>query len=83
MCIRDSTNNIELSSSRLKEKSSIKIEVTNDEIKRFGTNDNFTIYEGDWGQPYLARFEVWFNPDDYGGEFKVLEKNYVIEGWMR
>ena len=77
------TKNIELSSSRLKEQSSIKIELTNGEIKRFGTDNTFTIYEGEWGKPYLARFEIWFNPDDYGGEFKVFEKNYVIEGWMR
>lgn len=77
------TKDVELSSSRLKEKSSIKIDLTNGEITRFRTDDTFTIYEGDWGKSYLARFEVWFNPDDFGGEFKVLEKNYVIEGWMR
>jgi hypothetical protein len=77
------TKNVELSSSRLKERSSVNIESTNNEVVRFGTKKHFTIYEGDWGKPYLARFELWFNPNDAGGEFKVLEKNYVIEGWMR
>lgn len=77
------TNNVELSSSRLKERSSINVTPTNNEVVKFGTIKSFTIYEGEWGKPYLARFELWFNPDDIGGEFKVLEKNYVIEGWMR
>lgn len=77
------TKNIELSSSRLKERSSIRIEKTNDSIARFGTKDIFTIYEGDWGKPYAARFELWFKPDNSGNERKIVEKNYKIEGWQR
>jgi hypothetical protein len=41
-----------------------------------------TIYEGDWGKPYAARFEVWFKPDNGGNEQKLFQKNYKIEGWM-
>ena len=76
------TQEIELSVSRLKERSSIRIENTNGKLKKFSTNDHFTIYEGDWGKPYGARFEVWFKPDE-GKERKIIEKNYIIEGWMR
>ena len=39
--------------------------------------------EGDWGKPYGARFEVWFKADNENEEIKLLEKNFVIEGWMR
>ena len=52
-------------------------------MKKFGTNDHFTIYEGDWEKPYGARFEVWFKADNENEEIKLFEKNYVIEGWMR
>ena len=48
----------------------------------FATNQ-FTIYEGDWGQFYAARFEVWFVPYAKGPERKLLEKVYKIEGWQR
>ncbi|WP_158977220.1 hypothetical protein [Cellulophaga sp. L1A9] len=77
------TQEIELSASRLRESSSIRINITNDSIKRFRTHDDFTIYEGDWGKPYGARFEIWFKPDNEENEIKILEKNYIIEGWMR
>ena len=77
------TQEIELSVPRLKERSSIRIKETNGEFKKFGTNDHFSIYEGDWGKPYGARFEVWFKPDNGTESKKLYEKNYVIEGWMR
>jgi len=77
------TQEIELSVPRLKERSSIRIYNTNDSIKKFSTEDDFTIYEGDWGKPYGARFEIWFKPDNGKKEKKLLEKNYIIEGWMR
>jgi hypothetical protein len=77
------TQEIELSVPRLKERSSIRINDTNGETKKFGTNDHFSIYEGDWGKPYGARFEVWFNSDNGNENIKLYEKNYVIEGWMR
>lgn len=44
---------------------------------------SFTVYEGNWGQYYGARIEVWFKPDGPGQERKLLEKNFKIEGWMR
>jgi hypothetical protein len=49
----------------------------------FFSNTSFTIYEGDWGKPYAARFEVWFVPDSGAPERKLMEKVFKIEGWQR
>jgi hypothetical protein len=77
------TKGIALSVSSLKKRSSLRINDTNGEIQKFSTKEEFTIYEGDWGKPYGARFEIWFKPDNGEKEKKILEKNYIIEGWMR
>ncbi len=77
------TQECALSTDRLPARSSVKIYNPTDSIQKFGTTSNFTIYEGDWGKPYAARFEVWFKPDNGGQERKLLTKNYKIEGWMR
>jgi hypothetical protein len=71
-----------LSDDRLPEKSAVNINNPTDNIVKYSTTDNFTIYEGDWGKPYAARFEVWFKPDDNGDERKLFSKNYKIEGWQ-
>lgn len=60
----------------------IKIINTTDSIKRFGTNGLFTIYEGDWGVKYAARFEIWFSPANGNEDRKLMEKNYIIAGWQ-
>lgn len=54
-----------------------------DPAEKFGAKSGFTIYEGDWGKPYAARFEVWFKPDSQGSERKLAEKIDKIEGWQR
>lgn len=77
------TQNKPLSAKQLKRRSAIKVFNPSDSIKKFSTNDHFTIYEGDWGHPYAARFEVWFQPDNEEKERKLFSKNYKIEGWMR
>jgi hypothetical protein len=46
-------------------------------------NVHIVIYEGDWGQPYTARFEVWFKPDSGAVERKLFERVFKIEGWQR
>ena len=51
--------------------------------ERFGAKRGFTIYEGDWGKPYAARFEVWFRPDMAKTERKLAERIFKIEGWQR
>ncbi len=77
------TNNFRLSEDRLKERSFIQVFNQTDNFIRFGSQNHFTIYEGDWGKPYSARFEVWFIPANGEQERKLIEKNYKIEGWMR
>lgn len=77
------TQEYPLSTDRLPKRSSIKVENTTNELMTFRTGNHFTIYEGDWGKPYAARFEVWFKPNNNGQERKLIEKIYKIEGWMR
>ncbi len=43
----------------------------------------FTIYEGDWGDYYAARIEVWHKDAKSGKETKLMEKVYRVEGWQR
>ncbi len=77
------TSKHELSTHSLPRRSAVRIYNPTDTILKFGTTANFTIYEGDWGKPYAARFEVWFKPDEGGQERKLFTKNYKIEGWQR
>lgn len=77
------TKNYQLSEIRLKEKTTISIFNPTDSLMKYGIKEDFIIYEGDFGKPYAARFEIWFNPDNEGKERKLIEKNYKIEGWMR
>ncbi len=73
------TANDQLSTNRLKERSKIKVDSVDSGI--FYTD--FTIYEGSWGDKYGARFELWFDPIGDKPEYKLAERNYIIEGWMR
>jgi len=82
------THNTPLSADELQEKTSIEVHNNSDSIMKFITTDSeigrpFTIYEGAWGKPYAARFEVWFISEDSRRERKLFEKNYKIEGWDR
>jgi hypothetical protein len=77
------TQEYPLSASRLPERSEMRIYNPTDSIVKFSSKWDFTIYEGDWGKPYAARFEVWFKPDNSGSQQKLLTKNYKIEGWQR
>ena len=56
---------------------------SNDPREQYFSAMRFTIYEGELGQFYGARFELWFKPDAGGPERKLLEKNYKIQGWTR
>lgn len=77
------TQNDQLSADELERRSWVAIYNPSNAIRKYGTISDFTIYEGDWGKPYAARFEVWFKPDNGGKERKLISKNYKIEGWMR
>lgn len=75
------TQNYRLSESYLATDSKIGVYNPTDTIIRYESKE-FTIYEGDWGKYYAARFEVWFKPSNGKPERKLIEKNYKIEGWM-
>ncbi|MBB4802974.1 hypothetical protein HNP37_003049 [Flavobacterium nitrogenifigens] len=72
------TSNDRLSEDRIKNRSDIKVE--NLEPKLY--SGEFTIYEGSWGDKYAARIELWFIPQNKK-EYKIAERNYIVEGWMR
>jgi hypothetical protein len=72
-----------LSVDRLEEASETRITWSTESAERFGAKAGFTIYEGDWGKPYAARFEVWFRPDSGNTERKLAERIFKIEGWQR
>ena len=78
------TENIELSKDRLKPRTTTQVS----NHTGFGqivepNHKYFTIYEGDWGDYYAARIEVWHKNASTGEETKLLEKIYRVEGWMR
>jgi hypothetical protein len=77
------TQGTPLSVDRLEGASKTRMTWSADPAERFGAKSGFTIYEGDWGKPYAARFEVWFKPDSGKPERKLAERIFKIEGWQR
>jgi len=73
------TSNDRLSENRMKEKSKIQIDKRREVI----FEGEFTIYEGSWGDKYGSRIELWFQPSNEKEEYKITERNYIVEGWMR
>ncbi|MGY3087757.1 hypothetical protein ACVWYF_000783 [Hymenobacter sp. UYAg731] len=72
-------SNDQLSGERMKEKSKVVI----DKIEPRIFEGEFTIYEGSWGDKYGSRIELWFQPSGGKRAYKITERNYIIEGWMR
>ncbi len=77
------TKGTPLSAERLKAASTTRMTWSTEPSERFSAKSGFTIYEGDWGKPYAARFEVWFKPDSGETEHKIAERIFKIEGWQR
>lgn len=77
------TKGTRLSADQLEAASKTRMAWSGQSSERFGAKAGFTIYEGDWGKPYAARFEVWFRPDSGGPERKLAERVFRIEGWQR
>ena len=77
------TKGTPLSVDRLEMASKTRLTWSTEPSERFGAKAGFTIYEGDWGKPYAARFEVWFKPDSGKTERKLAERIFKIEGWQR
>ena len=76
------TDNYRLSEERLTEASKVEIPANSSFSKIVGKQE-FIIYEGDFGDYYAARIEVWFRDVETGAERKLLEKIYRVDGWMR
>jgi len=77
------TKGTPLSAARLAEYSNVRLGWSSDPGELFTGVSHFTIYEGNWGQYYAARFELWFRPDSGGPERKLVERTFKIQGWMR
>lgn len=77
------TKGTSLSEGRLYDSSNERIGWAQDPEEKFLYENEFTIYEGDWGKPYAARIEVWFKPDSGKPERKLTERICKIEGWQR
>lgn len=76
------TENLPLSEERILEASKVSIEHSTS-FKQLVSKQRFTIYEGEWGDYYAARIEVWHRDADTQQEQKLCEKVYRVEGWMR
>ena len=76
------TENIPLSEDELEESSKVCIDSTKS-FTRLVEKKEFHIYEGDWGDYYADRVEVWYRNGTTKQERKLLEKVYRVEGWMR
>lgn len=79
----EATRNTPLSESRLPKRSTQQLQWSADPDEKFLYNARITVYEGDWGTYYPARFELWFVPKSGAPERKLIEKIFKIEGWMR
>lgn len=77
------TQGTPLSVNRLEMASKTRMTWSPEPSERFGAKAGFTIYEGDWGKPYAARFEVWFKPDSGKSQRMLAERIFKIEGWQR
>ncbi len=77
------TQGTPLSVNRLQERSMTRMTWSPEPLERFTARSGFTIYEGDWGKPYAARFEAWFIPDSGAPERQLAERIFKIEGWQR
>lgn len=78
----EATENIPLSEDRLPKRSKTQVNAHRDFGPVGGYND-FTIYEGDWGDYYAVRVEVWHHDSVTGHERRLIEKTYRMQGWQR
>jgi hypothetical protein len=76
------TKGTPLSAESLKRDTSMYVHISKP-FKTYRLAHDFMINEGDWGDYYAARFELWYLPANGGKERKLVEKIYRIEGWMR
>lgn len=78
----EATENIPLSEDRLPTRSKTQVNGHRD-FGPVGGYHDFTIYEGDWGDYYAVRVEVWHHDSISGHERRLIEKTYRMQGWQR
>ena len=76
------SKNEELSARRLKEATSVDFH-RHFKFGKIVDMQQFTIYEGDWGEYYAVRVEVWYHDPVKKEERMLMSKIYRMEGWMR
>ena len=70
------TSNDRISESYLNDEyAQIKIE----DLTKSIHSGKFTIYQGNMGNQYCTRMELWYKPNKKK-EYKVKQKNYIVEG---
>lgn len=88
----EATTNLPLSEHDVKTSTTLLVEpsdtsriykMTDKEPNRWNATDEFTIYEGSWGDYYAARVELWYQPESGGEEQLLHSVIYQIEGWSR
>ena len=78
----EATKNIPLSEDGLPESSKVRIDSTHS-FSKLADKARFKIYEGEFGDYYAARVEVWYRNAATGKEKKLMEKTYRVDGWQR
>jgi hypothetical protein len=78
----ETKTNSRLSADRMTPRTERKIGWFKNKQIVFPYETELTVYEGDWDNQYLARFEIWFRDND-GNEKKISEKTREIYGWQR
>jgi hypothetical protein len=79
----EATKNTRLSEDRITQYSTEYVGWSDDPEELFFYHTLITVYEGDWGVYYPARFELWFVPASGEPERKLVEEVFKIEGWQR
>jgi len=77
----EATENIELSDRYIRKDTSVPVKGHN-AFGKIADGREFKIYEGDWGEYYAVRVEVWHCLAK-GDERKLLQKIYRMDGWQR
>ena len=78
----EATEGVALSESSVGKRSRVSVPATHS-FGKVVDKQAFTIYEGEWGDYYAVRVEVWHKAAASGRETKLLEKVYKMEGWTR
>ena len=78
----ETERNIELMPELLKDRTSIIIDATNNLYQL--RSEETAIHEGTFDKFYPARFELWFQSNNNMlPAVKIIEKEYLIDGWDR